>query len=50
MTGLQLTIMFKMFEKMGTKFLYRPYTWFDLIFYVFNTLVFTRIYNTDTSM
>jgi len=39
-----------MFRKMRLKFLLRPYTWFDLTFYVFNTLVFARIYNPDPSM
>lgn len=50
MTILQLIIMGQMFKKMGIKFFQRPYTWFDLIFYVFNTLVFYRIYNPDPSM
>lgn len=35
---------------MGITFFQRPYTWFDLIFYVFNTLVFWRISSPDPSM
>lgn len=35
---------------MGMKFFQRTYTWFDLIFYIFNTLVFARIYSPDTNM
>ena len=35
---------------MGWKFFYRAYTWFDLIFYMFNTLVMVRIFNPDPSM
>ena len=50
MTVLQLFIMMKMFQKMGIKFFQRPYTWFDLTFYVFNTLVFYRIYSPEPSM
>ena len=35
---------------MGKKFLKRYYTWFDLTFYIFNTLVMTRIINPNPSM
>ena len=50
MTILQVMIMAQMFRKMGMKFLYRSYTWFDATFYVFNTLIFYRIYDPNPSM
>jgi hypothetical protein len=31
-------IMFKVLTLMGKKFLFRVYTWFDIIFYVLNTI------------
>lgn len=36
--------MAKMFQKMKLKFLQRAFTWYDLIFYVFNTLVTWRVF------
>ena len=50
LTIIQVCMMILMFKKMGRKFLERYYTWFDLIFYIFNTLVMTRIVNPDPSM
>ena len=50
LTIIQVCMMILMFKKMGRKFLERYYTWFDLIFYIFNTLVMTRIINPDPSM
>ena len=49
-TVIQVIIMILMFKKMGRTFLLRYYTWFDLLFYIFNTMVMTRIINPDPSM